>query len=140
MNTDLLKAVADRIELEDRFDLSHYLSWRDMQGARWSTTFADLLDDCNTVGCAAGWVMAVTGTEDSGGTTISRQAGRVLGLIGNEHDRLFYAGPDSIWDELADDFGWVRDREGGGLLRWADITAAQAAKVLRMIADGEVRL
>lgn len=142
MNVDLLRRTADLIELEDRFDLSYWAAAGDTHEP---VHPARLLDDCKTVGCIAGWVCAASGVavavHDSwcGWCGLEYQvaaaAQEALGLDNGSAERLFSANGGSVWAEQADAIGWNRD-EG----TWSDITAVQAAKVLRQIADGEVEL
>jgi hypothetical protein len=150
MNNELMRYVADVIEKTGRFDLAYYSAMAapetddandegDMVDG-----LCDLLHDCRTVGCVAGWVNALTGHSDSSDEYAAAQS---LGITYQQSRRLFLGDDDSIWAELALDFGWpVRpwvhsdcDRYAG-LADWSKITAEQAATVLRLIANGDVVL
>ncbi len=136
LNTALLREVADRIELEDRFDLScfayHYGDDREDGQVRPS----EVLDHCGTTACVAGWLNALDGHEPLNDTT---HAAGLLNIDVWTADRLFFWGSrDTVWQRLADELG-LRD-EVTGTLQVDRITAPIAAKGLRMLADGEVTL
>ena len=145
LNTDLLRQVADRIELEDRFDMNYWGAYRGGYGA-WCAF--DTIDDptvlvysCRTTGCVAGWTNALLrhSLSDAWG------AARALAgpgadelLVGRLRWRLFFTGSDgadepTLWEEHAEALGWTPARR-------VTPTAVQAAKLLRWLADGEVEL
>lgn len=157
MNANMFRAVADIIEREDRFDLGFWAAEiaedgrvRRRDSSMWPVDLIEgrtIFSECRTVGCVAGWVNALTEHahfDDAG------HAASVLGIdLRVAQRRLFSAEPGSVWSEQAEAFGWrlVTDDddeflpvEVGGIADWSQITAVQAAKVLRMIADGEVPL
>lgn len=146
MNTELLNQVADLIERTDRFNLA-YIARGPGDGRRgvYSLTAGQLLHDCQTTACVAGWTNVLCAGEDSdswvgdcdGEDGLATAAVR-LGLSVRQADRLFYANENSVWKEQADRFGWVLDYDG--LENWEDITAAQAATVLREVAAGVIDL
>lgn len=142
MNRYAFLELADRIELEDRFDLGFYATRTD-RVKRATTT--DLTTDCGTVGCVAGWACALAGRSHASvdEREIWEDASSWLGIDLESARRLFYADRGSVWARMADDLGLaVRDDECdyGSVDDWSQITAVQASKVLRMIADGEVEL
>jgi hypothetical protein len=142
MNADMFRAVADRIELEDRFNLNHYGRVLSGDGniVDRCPAAATLLDNdvvgCWTVGCVAGWVNALNGNDN---LADEEDAAQVLGIDEDQANFLFAAGLGSVWSRQADTFGWDVD-DYGELEDWEQISAVQASKVLRMIADGEIEL
>lgn len=122
MNRDMFRRVADVIELEDRFDLSLFAS-------------GDLLNECGTTGCIAGWTAALAGAGDD--VDIERAAREALGLTWRQADRLFFWG-NSVWVDHADALGLEVDAFQS--IDPGAVTSVQAAKMLRWIADGEVEL
>ncbi len=146
MNADLLNQVADLIERTDRFNLS-YLVRGPGDGRRsvFSLRASELLHNCQTTACVAGWVNVLVAGEDpdrwvgdlDGEDGLA--AARVrLGLSIGQADRLFYANENSVWNSQAERFDWVVDYDG--LADWSEITAAQAATVLREVASGVIDL
>jgi hypothetical protein len=145
MNTNRLLAVADLIEQANRFDLTFYagaIDEMDEDAPDGVEALGLLKHHCNTAGCVAGWTLAWhygDGADEFGGDE-ANEASLVLDLTESQQLRLFY--PDrnpraSIWAQVADEYGWTPS-EGW---EWAhDITAAQAADVLRRIARGELTL
>jgi hypothetical protein len=143
VNKKAMLAVADVIEYnEDRFTLGLWaarrastLDGRDVQvGAIWT--------DCGTTACVAGWTCAwadvakrATGWDDY---RIHNAARRELGLDWEASERLFYYDSKSIWAEVADEYGWKVDFRG--IEDAEDVKGAQAADVLRRIANGELTL
>lgn len=146
MNTDLLNQVADLIEQTDRFNLSYLVRGPDEDGrSAYSFTAAELMHNCQTTACVAGWTNVLTAGEDSkrwvgdGANEDGLETARVsLALSLGQADRLFYANENSVWTSQADRFGWDVDYDG--LVQWDDITAAQAATVLREVASGVIDL
>lgn len=146
MNTELLNQVADLIEQTDRFNLSYLVRGPgDGHRMEYSFTASELMHNCQTTACVAGWTNVLLAGEDSNrwvGDADSQDGlgeARVgLGLTSGQADRLFYANENSVWTSQADRFGWLVGYDG--LAEWADITATQAATVLREIADGRIDL
>lgn len=140
MNTDTFLEVADLIEYTDRFNLSNFSSYVDHDAENWRRPDPDgdqVWEDCGTTACIAGWVNAWA-DHPIADTSKARDE---LGISAPQSGRLFYWGPTSVWALLADEYGWKRTDD-----HWKDvadpsqITAAQAADVLRRIAKGEVTL
>lgn len=142
INKKAMLAVADVIEFNSRFDMSHVSRYEPKHaiarfGSSWQTPTVDsclLWEDCGTVGCVWGWTNAWANHDKD-----DRQAAAdELGLNAPQTQRLFYAEGDSIWAEVADEYGWElnddNDWDEGGLANWEQITADQAADVLRRIA------
>jgi hypothetical protein len=145
MNTNRLLEVADLIERADRFNLRTYVTYDDDRSIHGAPPLRDLVHDCGTAGCVAGWTVAlfsdnVDEVDDVGAE--SHAAADLLDL--NEHEvlQLFFPEPNavaSVWARVADDYGW--ELPNSNSWEWADqITAAQAADVLRRIARGELEL
>jgi hypothetical protein len=132
MNTELFLKVADLIEAEDRFNLN-YFSWTGTTGG---LSTDDVATNCQTTACVCGWVNTFLKSGNPGDETFAAKA---LGIREDEAERLFYASKGSVWSRLADEFGWKK-WETGSLADWAEVTAAQAAEVLRRIARGDVTL
>lgn len=142
LNRERLRELADLIEREDRFDLSCYAAepLPDEGSSRVRYT-GELLTSCETVGCVAGWACALAGERLWGllDQRIWEVACAELGLSHAEAGRLFYAEADSIWAREADALG-LKLASSGDVANWSSITAVQAAKVLRQLADGELEL
>lgn len=126
MNVDNLRAVANLIELEDRF---YYGMWTtgvspDAKG-RELIESTEQLNECGTTGCVAGWAahLALREGFKCDATDIEDFAARYLGLNEVEASRLFFA------HHIVD--------VGGN---WLETTAVEIAKFLRQVADGEVTL
>jgi hypothetical protein len=138
VNREAFLELADRIELEGRFDLGFYASHPD----RVNAFTGHLISDCGTVGCVAGWACAIAGVSHHANSEydIWTDACRWLGIPREVARRLFYAAGDSVWVELAETLGLTLTDDGDEVYDWSSISAVQAAKVLRMIADGEVEL
>ena len=141
MNADAFRKVADAIEEHQRFNLWHVAA--DPHDGHQHHA-PHLLTGCGYVGCVWGWTVAIHNLEiaDDG----EREAADALGLTGKDAERLFYADTEhTVWVRLADEYGWTVEEDGmspdGRMLAdWSEITADQAADVLRRIADGEVVL
>ena len=134
-------ALADLIEKRGRFDMRNY--GMATRGGSHCIFNPQELDECGTTACVAGWLNYMEG----------RPLGRVdpaavsLGLTAETAlYRLFYADKESVWAEQAHLYGWKTKTEDdtsydvGGVSNWQDITAAQAADVLRKIAHGIVQI
>lgn len=130
MNIKRFRELADVIEAADRFDMRFVAAGNDGLNPEY------LVYDCGTVGCIGGWALATYGNDPS--RDWSDAAGEHLGLNYGQEKRLFLAVTDSVWSEHAERYGWVVDDDG--LVGWDQITATQAAQMLREIADGTVTL
>lgn len=123
MNTEAMLAVADVIEHFDRFDLGN---WGPVEKV-WT--------DCGTTACIAGWTLAwadrsPVNTRPEGFLgSFSAPAADELGLTDDQAKSLFFPG-GAVWSKLEDETG----------VCCLDLTAAQAADVLRRIARGELEL
>jgi hypothetical protein len=143
MNTDAMLAVADLIEEANRFNLRFYAGAIDEEAEdcpEGDRALRELRHHCNTAGCVAGWTLAWRyGPAIDLDWSESAAAQDVLDLTDRETMRLFFPNQGSVWHEVAVDYGWEPGR--GDAWTWAEqITAAQAADVLRRIARGEVAL
>lgn len=143
MNKEAMLEVAVVIEHFGRFNLSYpatFAKYEDRQNNNWSTPQpTQLWEDCGTVGCVWGWTNAWAGHDQVDSTSAAEE----LGLTEDEKQHLFYAETGSIWVRLADEYGWeveMFDDEHAELSHWSDVTAPQAADVIRRIARGEVTL
>lgn len=132
INKEAFLAVADVIEYADRFDLTYFAMAPDGQVC--STT--PVWEDCGTTACIAGWVNAWA---DNDSPSDTYGAGKELGITPEEGYRLFYGYNGSVWSRHAREYGWRLDRSGR-VSDWSDITAIQAADVLRRIANGDITL
>ena len=135
MNKNEFLRVADAIEYSDRFDLNVYAYNKDDI----NTSFDDaivLYEVCTSVGCVCGWVNAINDHRSADDEKFARQK---LDISSIESKRLFFAQADSIWSEVAEEYGWDTCLDGE-LVNWSGITAQQAAEVLRRIANGELTL
>lgn len=142
MNETLLLRVADAIESHpNNFNLAQFVDWTRGAGgdSERSRLFdlIELVDDCGTVGCVAGFTAAIMLEDDPSipEPTMESAAG-ALGLIDAQHWRLFYAGRGSVWAEMADKYGWSVD--DGSLKEWSEVLGWQAAEVLRDIANDKI--
>ena len=141
INAEAFRKVADAIEEHQRFNLA--LVALDVGPVEVDPHL--LPTDCGTVGCVWGWTVGILDLEIKGQG--EEEAAHALGLTaGMDADRLFYADNEhTVWVRLADEYGWAVEPHGwwpGGrmLADESEITADQAADVLRRIADGEVTL
>ncbi len=142
MNPERMRAVADAIEESGRF---HYSAWagrlnQDDAVYGYVSTSRELreygtLRKCGTTGCIAGWA-ATLAFEDAehlygkrSNVMISDVAQKYLGLNDREAFHLFHG-------EAMVTVGFY-ETGGDALMKG---TAIEAAKVLRMVADGEVVL
>lgn len=130
INTELLLETADAIEYSDRFDLDVYsavvVNGKVMPFAT-HVAPETLYNDCETVGCVAGWVCAIKEVKERepGYVQWHHEAKQLLGLTRNQAEELFT--PDRHVN--ANDTVW-------GMKNPYKATAKQAAKVLRGIAKG----
>lgn len=143
MNTDRLRQVANRIELEDRFNYQTYVG-NEMGDTAFVPTEngwlvldlpADLqrLNGCGTTGCVAGWAGLLAleqGEIPQEGDEWGTFAARWLELDQRQADRLFMA-------EVVPE--WYNDRNGDDGDTW-NMNAIEVSKMLRQIADGEISL
>jgi len=145
MNPERLRKVADAIELSGRFKYSSWAEKLDNECVSFSTIDelrgVGTLTNCGTTGCIAGWAaslaieegfVAVGHYDRRLNYSVSAFAEAYLELDSEQGDTLFlgramqYAGlyPEDVDTED------ILDRA----------TAVEAAKLLRMVADGEVEL
>jgi hypothetical protein len=120
VNVKNLKAVADRIELDGRFDLTTWTGWVDDSETRSrAPSIADVAWDCRTVACIAGWAAVIAYERgDVSGTNNASLIKRVaLKFLGQSVAPIFMP----AWHGWNDHYGRP--------------TATQAAKRLRDIAD-----
>lgn len=142
MNTEAMLAVADVIEyVEERFDLTTWIASDYEENGL--PKIKTLWDDCGTVGCVAGWTCAwadVVPNADrwDDGRVISA-ARRELGLTLGQAEQLFFYHYNTVWSRVASEYGWKLGFHGG-LSHVRQVTAAQAADVLRRLARGEIKL
>lgn len=156
MNVAHLIRVAEAIEadadLADRhlpargFNLDHYYAAAGAVGD--DPEFDDdavrrfARGDCGTTACIAGYAADVTGAAALGFLSASGAydtAVEFLDLTEREAERLFFAESNSVWARLARTYDWNLTSRGA-LNGWSQITARQAAAVLRLIATGKLRL
>lgn len=139
INRQAFLDLADYIEAADRFDLNHYIAFTETSRIRYieDGRNADILwSNCGTTGCVAGWANAMTNHSHLEDTYHARE---VLGITLDQGQNLFFAMEGSIWERLHAEYHWQCSRDTG-LSDWSQITAKQAADVLRRIARGEVIL
>ena len=125
-------AVADLIEVRDRFDYSCWYGTVDEECLPDDPGVVALDTKCNLVGCIGGW--AVTWALGAGIVTtahvkaraVGNVAADVLGLTPDQADALFLGG-------AMVKLGWYESRD----LALSRATATEAAKMLRGIAVGE---
>ena len=141
MNAQAFLDLADLIESHARrFTLNTWFGLRDTYGtvtvdSEDGFAVTDLLTNCRTVGCIAGWGSAMLGHGDLDASAVTDH----LGITEDQAGRLYYAWQGSVWSELADVYGWDTN-EFDDIFDWNDITGEQAAEVLRGIARGDVKL
>lgn len=142
MNPERMRAVADAIEESGRFNYAVWGGTIDpygdtVCGLSTSRELRDLgtLRHCGTTGCIAGWAATLAFEDETHSlgkrrnAMISDVAQTYLGLTDRQAFNLFLG-------ETMVDAGFYED--SGEALNKA--TAVEAAKVLRMVADGEVTL
>jgi hypothetical protein len=137
MNTDLLLEIAEAIEAQpDHFDMTEFLNWDPTWAQPHPPRSREEFDrGCGTTACVAGWACVLNGIFNGALWDTGR---KLLDLTYAEASRLFYCHSISVWWELADEYGW--DRRYFGLQKWSQITAYQAADVLKRIAKGDIEL
>ena len=123
MNTDLLRRIADAIEAEPhRFDFSDWYHWStapdDAEVLNEAEAFAR--GECGTTACIAGWAVYLKG-ETPKYWAVEHRAQALLDLTTDEAKTLFFA-PSDFWAS------------------GSDISAAEAARTLRGLADGALSL
>ncbi len=132
MNTETLNAVADLIEYTDRFDLSTFSSQKVEDDLFVSyATPEQVWDDCGTTACFAGWVNTWAGAETFDELANIHTARKELGLSEEFANELFY-GQGELWDDVIE-AGLIPSHHGS-----SETTAAEAAAILRAIADGKI--
>jgi hypothetical protein len=143
MNKEAMLAVADVIEWADRFDLSNWAvdvekaeKWREslkvgnFAAEDGEVDAATLWESCGTTGCIAGWTNAWADNKDASDT---RTAADELGLEYDEMWKLFF--PDSeFWIRIAPEYKIKFNGDS------VEPTARQAARVLRDLAKGKLKL
>jgi hypothetical protein len=132
MNPQLMHAVADLIEVKDRFDLDLVSHHKDEDGEEGpSVAPIELMNACDTAGCVAGWVAAYIGvTEFDTWAGLRWQVMAALGINDVQADRLFVDHSGSVWDR---EFG----KRDTSVEPW---TAKEAAYLLHAMADGKIEL
>jgi len=141
MNPERMRAVADAIEESGRFMYSTWGGRLNLEG-EWTedgiSTTNELRDvgtlrHCGTTGCIAGWAATLAFEDKSYCVTrnqmISDLAQDYLELDHDEAQKLFLG--------QAMVYAGFYESDGKAL---GNATAIEAAKTLRMIADGEVKL
>lgn len=122
MNKEAMLKVADAIEFYDRFDLAFWVTEHgSVRSGRDSV--ADVVTNCNTTACVAGWAAAVLNPHHLG--HVEDVAADLLGLTRWQADALFY-GASYLW-------GFVVGDERNPI----SATAVEAAKLLRALVSGE---
>jgi len=137
MNPERMRAVADAIEQSGRFDYSSWACIDDSEDDLSTTNelkACGTLRHCGTSGCIAGWAATVALGEDEAlwgrrNMMISDMAEAYLDLTGDQAHTLFLG--------QAMVLAGFYESDGEAL---GKATAIEAAKVLRMAADGEVVL
>lgn len=138
----MFRKVADAILISGRFNLQHWA--KDISKPFLHSYDVDLVDNCSTVGCVAGWAIAITDGPKAiqalqTQPAIVQRGATIMGMTIRQADRLFFAHRGSIWTELADHYGWDLDNVGD-MNDWSLITAEQAHEVLTLIADNRIAL
>lgn len=131
--------VADLIEERDRF---HYQFWtvhvdedRQPYMDGFVTPWA-LLDDCNTAGCIGGWTCALAAKKLEFDRRFIVDTG-TLGEFASEYLGLDYMGSMAIFHgRTMCHLGWYQTTDDA----MSQATGAEAAKLLRMFAYGELEL
>lgn len=99
-------------------------------------------ENCNTVACIAGETLLTFVPQlprmELKDDNWERLAMEHLGINRLQARRLFNAWNDSIWVEVAKEYGWATDIEG--LQDWGEVTADQAATVMERLSVGELEL
>lgn len=136
-------AVADVIEYFDRFDMDWWINDPDQELFGAHTDMTRAWTDCGTTACVAGWTLAWADATDvstaddwNRGRGIATRARQELRLTTDQAERLFFSamGRDTIWSEVDHEYDFDRGP-------WSyHPTAAQAADVLRRIANEELTL
>lgn len=132
-----LRDLADHIEFHDRFTYGHWVSKHGTrQGALMGIADSDaarLSENCDTAGCVAGWAVDLAfhrGELDEERLQdpdfrVGREAAEWLGLGEISECSLFY-GRSAYQTRI------ISPEE-----EWSELTSAQAAKMLRIIANGD---
>lgn len=144
MNKQRLRELADTIEANaDSFDLSEYFYVHDEDNtlARPWVQGDSVPDphDCGTTACIAGWAYKMY-DEDQDAEVFEQVRIRAAYLMGFEPD-------DPTWRKVTADYeypayvatfwdGHTEAAEDGGFLAAEQVTAQEAANMLRAVADG----
>lgn len=157
MHAERLRAVADLIEEQgdEHFDLEQWFTDTEyghcpptpIQGVHAVTPFRDDNNprECGTTACVAGWASVLMHKE---GAQLSnhwinweQNVREWLGLTEHEAAVLFIEDHGRcIWHRVREDYGWLHKRSETSLDVKLDISASDAADVLRKIADGVYEL
>lgn len=123
MNVEHMQKTRDLIaHHHDRFTMTRWAA--DVFGD--DSRPIDLISECGSVGCVAGWAVAAAGEMVMGWDTASR-AGKLLGLTPSQAIFLFTPLPGNhIWGALAD--------------HPSEITGKDAVDVLDRIIAGDIQL
>lgn len=139
MNKDLLLEIADAIEAyPDKFNLNYFI-FAPALNDETPTTPQMFHGQCRTTACVAGWACVIGDGKWNSTDDIEAEAQHLLDLTDAEGHALFFASGDSIWSRLADEYGWETN-VWGYVMDWTEITAYQAADVLKRIAKEDVTL
>lgn len=98
-----------------------------------------LIHTCGTTACVGGWAAALSGVDIDAWSSYELAGREWLDLTVSQKDRLFFWDRGSVWTQFAEQFKWDVNAYGA-VLDEKQITARQAAYVLRAIANGEVTL
>ena len=162
MNDTKMLELANFMEnLEsDRFHMAHWISYIDYDENNvplYEMNSTLDINDCNTAGCIAGWVLALQNNglvdtfnvyDDDYQQSVQTDAAYILKLSEKESNRLFLFGSDSVWFEHREDYGFSEHYNEGNLdglerpyaISEEEISTKHVADMLRRIIKGEVVL
>ena len=145
----------------ERFNMGYWVSYFDYDEYNLKNVYEEneVLDinDCNTAGCIAGWVVAL---ENNGAVDITEVSDEpydydfgvknyalmVLGLKESEADRLFLFNLGSVWFDYRKDYDlteyyqYLQDENTLYAINEEEIKPKHVADMLRRIVSGEVVL
>lgn len=143
INTPLLSLVADYIDNETiKFDLDDFAARVTETGERvprFSYPRSEPAELCNSKFCIAGAAVWLALGAQPYSFPYELKGAQLLGLDTFQAKRLFFAGPGSVWSDVADEYGWAKS-SSGEVSDWSQITHHEAAQVLRRIVAGEIVL
>ena len=167
MNKERMFELADLIENadKDQFHLGSWFGYRDPESGYWnseSTYFGKIGNyfsqgpnelTCGTTACVAGWAVAMKYSFDTSlyldTVSIQDTATDYLDLTTGQADRLFFAGPNSVWARYENEYSYSvteRMEEDGEVIigqldpEFWNVTNKDAADILRRIAKEEIYL